>query len=87
MPGRVAAWREPACYQPSWPCHRAWPVVVPWERGNPPSAMGSRVWLLGHARRGLGWVWPQFGSLSKWFWWPREASHCWGAAAVPPAAN
>lgn len=73
MPGRVAAWREPACYRPSWLCPCALPAVVPRERGNPPGAVGSRLWVLGHVRRGLGQGWLQFGPLHKWFWWLREA--------------
>jgi len=73
MLGRVAAWREPAWYQPAWLCHRALPVVVPWERGNPPGAVGSGVWVLGHVRMGLGWGWSQFSPPGKWVWRLREA--------------
>lgn len=53
MPGRAAAWRGPACYQPSWVCHCALLVVVPRERENPPSAVVSRVWVMWHVRREL----------------------------------
>lgn len=69
MLGRVAAWCEPACYQPSLPCRCALPVVVPQERGNPPGAMSSRVWwVLGHVRREFGQGWPQFGPLGNQIW-------------------
>lgn len=57
MPGRVAAWREPACYQPLPPCPAGW--WSPWRRGNPPSDMGSRAGACEEgARMWLAAVWP-----------------------------